>query len=84
MNDDENQELTDDKLQAKREEEQENDQRNNDLKAREARLKEIEHLIPSVKELQSNGITFDLILPYIIAINEKSVFEKIDVKRAAI
>jgi hypothetical protein len=40
-------------------------------------------LLPSVRELQNAGITFDLIMPYIIAINEKSVLEKIDVKAAA-
>jgi hypothetical protein len=44
------------------------------------RLNEIEPLIPSVKELQNVGITFDLIMPYIMAINEKSVLHNTNLK----
>ncbi|MGA9149377.1 MAG: hypothetical protein WBZ36_02270 [Candidatus Nitrosopolaris sp.] len=44
------------------------------LEARETKLieklNEIEPLIPSVRKLQSVGITFDLIMPYILIINE--------------
>lgn len=59
------------------------DQRNNDLKAREAKIAEIEPLIPSVKAFLSIGITFDLVIPYITAINEKPALENIDLKTAA-
>jgi prefoldin subunit 5 len=55
----------------------------NDLKAREDKLNEIESLLPSVRELQNAGITFDLVLPYMMAINEKSALENIDLKTAA-
>jgi hypothetical protein len=59
------------------------DQKNNDLKAREAKIKDIEPLLPSVRELQSANITVDLILPYIVALNEKSVLEKRGLKETA-
>jgi hypothetical protein len=70
------------------EEQQKLDQQNNDLKAREAKLNEklneIGPLLPSVRELQSAGITFDLIIPYVMAINEKSALENnMDLKAAA-
>jgi hypothetical protein len=54
-----------------------------DLKAREAKLAEIEPLIPSIKEFQNIGVTFDLVLSYMMAINEKSALENIDPKTAA-
>jgi hypothetical protein len=57
------------------------------LKAREVKLNEklneIEPLLPSVRELQSAGITFDIIIPYVMVINEKSVLENVDLKAAA-
>jgi len=37
--------------------------RNNDLKVREAKNKEIESLMPSIRELQSEGIGFDTMMP---------------------
>jgi transposase len=42
-----------------------------------------EQLAPFVKELQSYGITFDLILPYLMAVNEKSVLQNMNQKDAA-
>lgn len=59
------------------------EQRSNELKAREAKIAEIEPLIPSCKKLQSVGITFEVIFPYIETINEKSALENIDLKTAA-
>jgi hypothetical protein len=47
------------------------DKRRQDLEIRENRLLELEPLIPSVKQLQNIGITFDLILPYMETLNEK-------------
>jgi hypothetical protein len=38
---------------------------------------------PSVKELQSAGITFDIIIPYISACHERSVLQNVDLKTAA-
>jgi hypothetical protein len=59
------------------------DQRTDDLRGREAKIKEIEPLLPSVRELQENGITFDIVLPYVLAINERSALENINLKAAA-
>lgn len=60
---------------------------NNDLKAREAKLNEklneIKPLLPSILELQRAGVTFDLIMAYLTAINEMAALENIDVKTAA-
>jgi hypothetical protein len=59
------------------------DQRENDLRMREARIKEVEPLLPSVRELQRMNVTFQIILPYIMAINEKAVAENIDLTTSA-
>jgi hypothetical protein len=59
------------------------EQQRHDLEVRENRLQEVEPLIPSVKQLQSMGITFDLMFPYIETINEKAVTENLDLKTAA-
>jgi hypothetical protein len=37
----------------------------------------------SVKELQAMGVTFDLLIPYLMTVNEKAVTENIDLKTAA-
>jgi prefoldin subunit 5 len=52
------------------------------LEAREAKLAEVKPLVPSSKQLQSAGITFDLLVPYMMAINEKSALENVDLKTA--
>lgn len=54
-----------------------------ELDAREDKLVEIQQLAPSVKELQTYGITFDLILPFLIAVNEKCVLQNMNQKDAA-
>jgi hypothetical protein len=59
------------------------EQKNNDLKIREARLVDIEPLVPTIKEFMNVGITFQLIVPYVMAIHEKSALEYIDLKTAA-
>lgn len=59
------------------------EQRENNLKTREDKLKEAAPLLPSVRELQSAGITFNTLIPYIMAINEKSALDGIDLKKAA-
>lgn len=59
------------------------DQRENDLRMRETRIKEVEPLLPSVRELQRMNVTFQIILPYIMAINEKAVAENIDLTTSA-
>ena len=46
-------------------------------------LVEIQPLIPSVKMLQSAGITFNVITTYIVACTEKSVLQNMDMKTAA-
>lgn len=75
------------RMQEFQEKEQRIAQREHDLEAREAKLNEklneIRPLIPSVKELQNAGVTFDLIMPYVLAINEKSALEGINLKEAA-
>jgi hypothetical protein len=58
------------------------DQQKYDLEVRENRLVEIEPLIPSVKQLQGYGISFELILPYMQTIEDKAVAENIDIKTA--
>lgn len=58
------------------------EQQNYNLEIRENRLVELEPLIPSVKQLQGYGVTFDLILPYIETIHEKAE-KNIDLKTAA-
>ena len=40
-------------------------------------------MIPSVKELQTIGVTFDLLILYLMTVNEKAVMENIDPKTAA-
>jgi hypothetical protein len=42
-----------------------------------------ESLIPSARELRNCGISLELILPYLSAINEKAVAENIDLKTAS-
>ena len=59
------------------------EQRENNLKTREEKVKEAAPLLPSVRELQSAGITFNTLIPYIMAINEKSALDGIDLKKAA-
>ena len=59
------------------------DQRENDLRMREAKIKEAESLLPSVRELQRMDVTFQIILPYIMAINEKAMAENIDLTTSA-
>jgi hypothetical protein len=59
------------------------DQRENDLRVREAKMKEVEDLIPSAKELRSAGITFKMFIPYIMACHERSVMQNQDLKTAA-
>ena len=75
------------RMQEFQEKEQRIAQREHDLEARETKLNEklneIRPLIPSVKELQNAGVTFDLIMPYVLAINEKSALEGINLKEAA-
>ena len=44
---------------------------------------EYESLIPSARELRNCGISLELILPYLSAINEKAVAENIDLKTSA-
>ena len=44
---------------------------------------EYESLIPSARELRNCGITMELILPYLSAINEKALAEVADLKTAA-
>ena len=59
------------------------DQRENDLRMREAKIKEAEPLLPSVRELQRMNVTFQIILPYIMAINEKALAKNIDLTTSA-
>jgi hypothetical protein len=59
------------------------DRRENDLRMREAKIKEVEDLIPSAKELRSAGITFKTLIPYIMACHERSVMLNVDLKTAA-
>jgi hypothetical protein len=59
------------------------EQRENNLKARESKIAEVEPLIPSIRQMQSVGITFELIMPYLPTINEKSALENVDLKTAA-
>ncbi len=56
------------------------DERNNDLRRRED---EIRPLLPNIRELQFNGITFDILMAFMMAVNEKSALENIDLKTAA-
>ena len=53
------------------------------LKARGAKLQSIQPLIPLVRELQALGVTFDLLIPYLMTVNEKAVTENIDLKTVA-
>jgi hypothetical protein len=59
------------------------DQQKYDLEARQNKMIEYESLIPSARELRNCGISLELILPYLSAINEKAVAENIDLKTSA-
>jgi hypothetical protein len=59
------------------------DQQKYDLEVRQNKMIEYESLIPSARELRNCGISLELILPYLSAINEKAVAENIDLKTAA-
>ena len=48
------------------------DSRQQDLEAKEAKLQSIMPLIPSTRELQAAGVTFDIILLFVTACHEKS------------
>jgi hypothetical protein len=54
-----------------------------ELDAREDKLVDILPLVPSCRELQAYGITFDLILPYLSFCHEKSVLQNMNMKDAA-
>ena len=41
-------------------------------------------LVPSVRELQAFGITFDVIITYVSACHEKSVLQNVDLKTAGV
>jgi len=56
---------------------------NDELKDRQAKLKEIEPLLPSVRELQNAGITFNILFPYISLCHVKAVEQNVDLKTAA-
>jgi hypothetical protein len=59
------------------------DQQKYDLEVRQNKMIEYESLIPSARELRNCGISLELILPYLSAINEKAVTENIDLKTSA-
>jgi len=59
------------------------DQQKYDLEVRQNKMIEYESLIPSARELRNCGISLELILPYLSAINEKAVAEVIDLKTSA-
>src|SRR5215469_2640092 len=59
------------------------DQQKNDLEVRQNKMIEYESLIPSARELRNCGITLELILPYLSAINERALAEVMDLKTAA-
>src|SRR5215831_7003092 len=59
------------------------DQQKYDLEVRQNKMIEYQSLIPSARELRNCGITLELILPYLSAINEKALAEVIDLKTAA-
>jgi hypothetical protein len=59
------------------------EQKNKELKAREAKINEAEPLLPSVRQLQAAQINFSLIMQYMMAINERSAIRNIDLKTAA-
>jgi hypothetical protein len=59
------------------------DQQKYDLEVRQNKMIEYESLIPSARELRNCGISLELILPYLSAINEKAVAENIDLKTSA-
>ena len=54
------------------------EQQEHDLEVRQNKMIEYESLIPSVHELRNYGITLEL--PYIMAINEKSITKNIDLR----
>jgi predicted transcriptional regulator len=59
------------------------DSRQEHLQIKESKLVEIEQLAPFVKELQSYGITFDIILSFVTACHEKSAVQNMNMKDAA-
>src|SRR5262249_37147625 len=59
------------------------DQQKYDLEVRQKKMIEYDSLIPSARELRNCGITLELILLYLSAINEKAVAENIDLKTSA-
>ena len=70
--------------QAVEEERQENalmrewlEEQKSNLKSREDKLVELEYLAPSIKQLQQMNVTFDMMISYIILVNERSVLGNI-------
>ena len=59
------------------------DSRKSELEAREAKLQSVLPLVPSVRELQAIGVTFDMLFSYLMSVNEKAVTEGIEQKSAA-
>jgi len=59
------------------------DQQKRELEVRQNKMIDYESLIPPARELRNCGITLELILPYLSAINEKAVAENIDLKTSA-
>jgi DNA repair exonuclease SbcCD ATPase subunit len=59
------------------------EERRQDLEIREAKLQSIMPLVPSVRELQGMGVTFDIMLPFVTACHERSVLQNMNLKDAA-
>jgi hypothetical protein len=60
------------------------DQREKNLKIREAELKDVEPLIPNLKQLQVMGVDFQLLMRYVMSINEWSVMLSINLAASQI
>jgi hypothetical protein len=58
------------------------EKQNNDLKARQEKFKDVESLIPSLKEIQRWGVTFDVIFSYVLLCHYKSVELNVDLRTA--
>jgi hypothetical protein len=53
------------------------------LEIREQRLLEVEPFLPMAKQLRDMSLGFEEMIPWVAAIQEKAVLEKIDIKTAA-
>lgn len=57
------------------------DKQYNDIQAQKSELKEIESLIPQLRELKNAGVDFTILMQIVWTLNETAVFQNVMLKQ---